>query len=166
MYEKDQWQVGFRLVVTVSDWPLLTGGRCSEVVVRTGLTVYHKLFSCLTADTADRADCSDFPSNGTDQIKALAINNQSVKTLCKSDGWTVIQSRGQFSTYPKDYFSNKTFKEYQAGFGTPGVKNDFVLLFSLEVSICLDVVSIKSLDLDTGKKLVSTVEKIWTLSKS
>ena len=24
-----------------SDWPLLTGGRYSEVVVGTGLTVYH-----------------------------------------------------------------------------------------------------------------------------
>jgi hypothetical protein len=30
---------GFRLVVMASDWPLLTGGRYSEVVVRTGLTV-------------------------------------------------------------------------------------------------------------------------------
>ncbi len=39
LYEKDQWQVGFRLVITASDWPLLTDGRCSEVVVRTGLTV-------------------------------------------------------------------------------------------------------------------------------
>jgi len=31
LYEKDQWLVGFRLVITASDWPLLTGCRCSEV---------------------------------------------------------------------------------------------------------------------------------------
>jgi hypothetical protein len=40
LYEKDQWLVGFRLAVRAADWPLLTGGRYSEVVVRTGLTVY------------------------------------------------------------------------------------------------------------------------------
>ncbi len=34
------------------------------------------------------------------------------------------------------------------------------------VSICLDVVSIETLDLDTDKKLVSTIEKILTISKS
>jgi hypothetical protein len=29
----------FRLVVDDSNWPLLTGGRCSHVVVKSGLTV-------------------------------------------------------------------------------------------------------------------------------
>jgi hypothetical protein len=33
----------FRLVVDDSNWPLLTGGRYSEVVVRTGLTVFDKV---------------------------------------------------------------------------------------------------------------------------
>ena len=37
--EKDQWYVGFRLAVRAADWTLLTGGRYSEVAVRTGLTV-------------------------------------------------------------------------------------------------------------------------------
>ena len=36
----------------------------------------------------------------------------------------------------------------------------------LGVSICLDVVSIETLDLDVVKELVSTVEKISTASKS
>jgi hypothetical protein len=36
---------------------------------------------------------------------------------------------------------------------------------SLGVSICLDVVSIETLDLDTEKKSVSTAEKISTVSK-
>jgi len=76
-------------------------------------------FFCFTADIAD---CSESPNSGTDQVKALTINNQSVKTLCKADGWTVIQSRGQFPAFPKDYFSTKLWKEYQAGFGTPGIK--------------------------------------------
>ncbi len=39
LYEKDQWKVGFRLVLMASDWPLFKGGRFSVVVVRTGLTV-------------------------------------------------------------------------------------------------------------------------------
>ncbi len=42
----------------------------------------------------------------------------------------------------------------------------FYLILSLGVSICLDVVSIETLDLDTKKKSVSTVEKISTVSKS
>ncbi len=37
---------------------------------------------------------------------------------------------------------------------------------SLGVLICLDRVSIKTLNLDTGRELVSTVEKILTISKS
>ncbi len=40
------------------------------------------------------------------------------------------------------------------------------LIISLGVSICLDVVLIETLDLDTKKKSVSTVEKISTVSKS
>jgi len=31
---------GFRLAVRAADWPLLTGGRYSEVAVTTGLTVF------------------------------------------------------------------------------------------------------------------------------
>ncbi len=30
----------FRLAVNEPNWPLLTGGRCSEVVVKAGLTVH------------------------------------------------------------------------------------------------------------------------------
>ncbi len=30
----------FRLVVEDSNWPLLTGGRCSQVVIKSGLTLY------------------------------------------------------------------------------------------------------------------------------
>ena len=45
-------------------------------------------------------------------------------TYCLQDGWTVIQSRGQFGN-PPDYF-NKTWAEYQAGFGTPGMNLKFL----------------------------------------
>ncbi len=41
-----------------------------------------------------------------------------------------------------------------------------VIFLTLGVSICLDVVSIKTLDLDVVKEWVSTVEKILTASKS
>jgi hypothetical protein len=43
---------------------------------------------------------------------------------------------------------------------------DRVKKISLGVSICLDRVSIETLNLDTGRELVSTVEKILTISKS
>jgi hypothetical protein len=42
----------------------------------------------------------------------------------------------------------------------------YVILVSLGVSICLDCVSIETLDLNTGREQVSTVEKILTLTKS
>ena len=41
-----------------------------------------------------------------------------------------------------------------------------MVTLGLGVSICLDVVSIETLDLDVVKELVSTVEKISTASKS
>jgi hypothetical protein len=41
VFRKISVVISFRLVVKVSNWPLLlTGGRYSEVVVRTGLTVH------------------------------------------------------------------------------------------------------------------------------
>ena len=46
------------------------------------------------------------------------------------------------------------------------IQIDFGKKLTLGVSICLDRVSIETLDLDTGRELVSTVEKISTLSKS
>ena len=40
---------------------------------------------------------------------------------CLSDGWTVIQSRGQFGN-PKDFFLRK-WDDYVQGFGEPGLIN-------------------------------------------
>ena len=66
------------------------------------------------------SDCNDYPNIDNDHVRPIVIQNQEVETLCKSEGWTVIQSRGQFSSFPKDYFSKKTWVDYTAGFGTPG----------------------------------------------
>ena len=41
-----------------------------------------------------------------------------VDAYCLKEGWTVIQSRGQFGN-PIDYFY-KTWAEYKDGFGKPG----------------------------------------------
>ena len=49
----------------------------------------------------------------------LLSPNLYTSAYCLEDGWTVIQSRGQFGN-PADYF-NKTWAEYKAGFGTPGM---------------------------------------------
>ena len=40
--------------------------------------------------------------------------------FCDQDGWTVIQSRGQFGN-PVDYFF-RNWTEYVAGFGVPGIR--------------------------------------------
>ena len=40
------------------------------------------------------------------------------EAYCLEDGWTVIQSRGQFGN-PKDYFFRK-WADYVRGFGVPG----------------------------------------------
>jgi hypothetical protein len=48
----------------------------------------------------------------------------------------------------------------------PNIIIKYKILISMGVSICLDVVLMETLDLNTGKRLVSTVGKISTLSKS
>ena len=40
---------------------------------------------------------------------------------CSAEGWTVIQSRGQFQN-PKDYFL-RDWEQYVQGFGIPGTVN-------------------------------------------
>jgi hypothetical protein len=52
-------------------------------------------------------------------VKTIYIKNKPVQTFCTDDGWTVIQSRGQFNN-PKDFFSSKLWYDYKHGFGTPG----------------------------------------------
>jgi len=58
-------------------------------------------------------------SDGRDGVKTIFIHDQPVQTYCTEDGWTVIQSRGQFGN-PADFFSAKLWTDYVAGFGTPG----------------------------------------------
>ncbi len=44
-----------------------------------------------------------------------------VQVKCHSDGWTVIQSRGQYGN-PVDYF-RRSWKPYVDGFGVAGKMN-------------------------------------------
>ena len=45
-------------------------------------------------------------------------NGTSFPVYCDPDGWTVIQSRGQFGN-PQEYFL-RNWDEYERGFGEPG----------------------------------------------
>ena len=45
-------------------------------------------------------------------------NGTEFSAYCAADGWTVIQSRGQFGN-PQDYF-HKNWDAYESGFGGPG----------------------------------------------
>ncbi len=52
-------KLGFKLAVNVSNWRLLTGGRYSQVVVNSGLTVFVKVTICRYVKIATRIwiDC-------------------------------------------------------------------------------------------------------------
>ena len=66
-------------------------------------------------------DCYDVKENGFNLpgIYELEIDSSTkVKAFCDVQGYTVIQSRGQFGN-PKDYF-NKNWNDYKMGFGEPG----------------------------------------------
>ncbi len=51
-------------------------------------------------------------------IKTIYIKNQPVEIYCDEDGYTTIQSRGQFGN-PEDYFY-RNWTNYLYPFGTPG----------------------------------------------
>jgi hypothetical protein len=51
-----------------------------------------------------------------------------MSVYCMEDGWTVIQSRGQFEN-PKDYFY-KPWNTYLQPFGTPGKQEMYLLTIS------------------------------------
>ena len=52
--------------------------------------------------------------------------NTTFDAYCLEEGWTVIQSRGQYGN-PKDFFL-KGWAEYAQGFGVPGKCYDFLLV--------------------------------------
>ena len=66
-------------------------------------------------------DCYDvFLSNGSlPGIYTIQPDSEhQFEAYCLSDGWTTIQSRGQFGN-PKDFFLRK-WDDYVTGFGEPG----------------------------------------------
>ena len=55
---------------------------------------------------------------------------RTVVVQCQTDGWTVIQSRGQHGN-PSNYFY-RGWQEYVRGFGEPGERgNPLLINFSL-----------------------------------
>ena len=69
------------------------------------------------------SDCSEYSqlSGYTPGVKTMQVTNNSTKlytAMCSEDGWTAIQSRGQFGN-PADYFQ-RDWNEYVQGFGVPG----------------------------------------------
>ena len=69
-------------------------------------------------------DCGDLYLSQTDyqpgaqNIRLTLSSGNGVQAACTSDGWTVIQSRGQFGN-PVDYFL-RNWTQYVEGFGIPG----------------------------------------------
>ncbi len=67
-------------------------------------------------------DCSEVMAlkgnNYQAGVYAISINGIRVEVYCDSDGYTTIQSRGDFGN-PQDYFF-RTWSEYLEPFGTPG----------------------------------------------
>ena len=71
-------------------------------------------------------DCTDLARNGTatnDSVQSLSYIDRfgvrvTYKAQCTGEGWTVVQSRGQFGNDPLMF--KKKWTEYEQGFGTPG----------------------------------------------
>ncbi len=66
-------------------------------------------------------DCSEIFKSGKTKPGNYYIwidQETKVEVACMADGWTVIQSRGQFGN-PKDYFY-RNWDSYVKGFGVPG----------------------------------------------
>ncbi len=70
-------------------------------------------------------DCHDLMKSKPNQTLATGVyeiqpngSSASVKVKCDEDGWTVIQSRGQFGN-PVEYF-RRSWDYYEKGFGVPG----------------------------------------------
>ena len=65
------------------------------------------------------ADCYDvFKANGKLPGTYILHPDSEFEAYCLKDGWTAIQSRGQFGN-PTDMFLKKR-DEYVEGFGEPG----------------------------------------------
>ena len=66
-------------------------------------------------------DCYDVKQSGNPLpgVYEIWVDSETpVKVQCDEQGYTVIQSRGQFGN-PKDYFSGN-WNKYKIGFGEPG----------------------------------------------
>ncbi len=87
-------------------------------------------------------------------VKTIYIKDQPVQTYCTDEGWTVIQSRGQFNN-PKDFFSSKLWNDYKLGFGTPGVNFTNVLSTAF---MLVDPKSVKKYS-----KVISNFLHFWDL---
>ncbi len=95
----------------------------------------------------------------------LFLNNININSL-KLQFLLLFLYKTYINTPKMQFFLLFWYKTY---INTPKMLFFFVLKLyklSMGVSICLDVVSIETLDLDTEKKSVSMVEKISTVSKS
>lgn len=64
-------------------------------------------------------DCDDYGTKISEGIYKILFNGKPINVYCTSDGYTVIQSRGQLG-FAKDLFSNKTWVDYENGFGEAG----------------------------------------------
>ena len=66
--------------------------------------------------------------NQSPGVYPIQVDFQTIAdAYCLKDGWTVIQSRGQYGN-PIDYFY-KAWAEYKDGFGKPGKELLFYFLF-------------------------------------
>ena len=54
----------------------------------------------------------------TSGVKSILVNHRSIRVYCDDDGFTTIQSRGQFGN-PEDYFF-RNWDAYLQQFGTAG----------------------------------------------
>jgi hypothetical protein len=67
--------------------------------------------------------------SGIHEFNFIPGSNASIRVYCDNDGWTVMQSRGQFGNIV-NYFE-RTWTAYKKGFGMPGA-----LIGNINMQVC------------------------------
>ena len=106
-----------------------------------------------TTPMATACDCEEIMETEGENyeagIKPILINNQTVQVYCDEDGFTTIQSRGQFGN-PVDYFY-RFWDDYLNPFGTAaeefwlGLKNIFFMTNNKNYSLKTDGVDLNGI---------------------
>ena len=81
-------------------------------------------------------DCSSPGAfEGVQMISLQPLSSRTAVTKCDAEGWTVIQSRGQFGNHAGYFF--RLWRDYEEEFGHPRKTSDFMQIIAVNYCMCL-----------------------------